>query len=120
MRRREFIKLFGGAAVGWPVGAHAQQNQGTRRIVVLMPVNEDEPDNRSGSAAFVQAVNQLAATGGYNIQIDTRWGTIDPEEIRRLAEQSIALAPDVLVASGDATVGPVLRPWCMSWRPLRP
>jgi putative ABC transport system substrate-binding protein len=96
-------------AAAWPFEARTQQNERMRRIGVLMPVNEDEPDNRSGSAAFVQMLNQLAAARGYKIPIDTKWGATDPAAIRRRAEQLIALAPDVLVTSGDATAGPVVR-----------
>jgi putative tryptophan/tyrosine transport system substrate-binding protein len=74
-----------------------------------MPVSEDEPDNQSGVAAFVQVLNKLATAEGHNVQIDVKWGRNDPEEIRGLAEQLITLAPDVLVTSGDATMAPVLR-----------
>jgi putative ABC transport system substrate-binding protein len=74
-----------------------------------MPVNEDEPDNQGGVAAFVQVLNKLASAEGHNVQIDVKWGGNDPEQIRRLAEQLVALAPDVLVTSGDATMAPVLR-----------
>jgi len=78
MKRRAFITLLGGAA-GWPVAARAQQNQRIRRVSVLMPVSEDEPDNQSGVAAFVQALNKLAAAEGHNLQIDIKWGRNDPE-----------------------------------------
>src|SRR5215470_9134606 len=76
MRRREFITLWGSAvavAVAWPLVAHAQQSQKMRRVGVLMPVSEDEPDNRSASAAFVQVMNRLAAASGYEIKIDFNW-----------------------------------------------
>ena len=108
LKRREFITLLGGAAA-WPLAALAQQGQRIRRVSVLIPVNEDEPDNQSGVAAFVQVLNKLASAEGHNVQIDTKWGRNNPEEIRRLAEQLVALAPDVLVTSGDATMVPVLR-----------
>ena len=110
MRRREFITLLGSAtAAVWPVVASAQQSQKMRRVGVLMPVSEDEPDNRSASAAFVQVMNQLAAASGYEIKIDFNWAKGDPMEIRRLAEQLVALAPDVIVTSGDATMAPLMR-----------
>ena len=108
-RRRDFITLLGGAAVAWPLAARAQQGQRLRRVSVLMPVKEDEPDNQGGVAAFVQVLNKLASAEGHNVQIVIKWGGNDPEETRRLAEQLVALAPDVVVTSGDATMAPVLR-----------
>jgi putative ABC transport system substrate-binding protein len=109
VKRREFITLLSGAAATRPLAALAQQGQRIRHVSVLMPVNEDEPDNKSGVAAFVQELNKLTPVEGYNVQIDIKWGRNDLEEIRQIAEQLVALAPDVLVTSGDATMAPVLR-----------
>src|SRR3712207_5391118 len=43
------------------------------------------------------------------ICIDTRWATIDTAEIRRHAAELAALAPDVILAQGASTVGPLLQ-----------
>ena len=108
MRRREFITGLGGAAA-WPMVARAQQQERKHRVGVLMPVDENEPDNRRGVEAFAQVLHQWASTEGRQVVIDTRWGKNDPSEIRRHSEQLVALAPDVIVTSGDATVAPLLQ-----------
>jgi putative ABC transport system substrate-binding protein len=69
----------------------------------------DDPDGRVRSAAFLQELQQLGWTDGRNIRIDYRWGAGDPENIRKYAAELVALAPDVILASGTATVGPLLQ-----------
>ena len=43
------------------------------------------------------------------MRIDTRWATANAVEIRRYAAELIALGPDVIVAVGASTVGPLLQ-----------
>jgi putative tryptophan/tyrosine transport system substrate-binding protein len=45
---------------------------------------------------------------GRNVQIDIRWAT-DPADMRRQAAELVALAPDVILATGTTTVGPLMR-----------
>ena len=108
MKRREFITLFGGAVVAWPVAARAQQGEPMRRIGVLMNSGADDTEGQDRLAAFTQALKQLGWNDGRNLRIDTRWATAD--DIRRHAAELVALAPDVLVAgTGTATVAPLLQ-----------
>ena len=46
---------------------------------------------------------------GRNAQIDTRWATANAADIRRHAAELAALAPDVILAHGDSTVGAMLQ-----------
>jgi putative tryptophan/tyrosine transport system substrate-binding protein len=59
--------------------------------------------------AFLQALAQLGWTIGRNMRIDIRWATANHAEIRKQAAELVALAPDVILASGTATVGPLLQ-----------
>jgi putative tryptophan/tyrosine transport system substrate-binding protein len=107
VRRRELIILLGTAAA-WPLAARAQQGERMRRIGVLMNT-EENPDQQSSLVAFLQVLQQLGWTDGRNVRIDTRWGGGDASSIRRNAEDMVALAPDVIVATGNASMGPLLQ-----------
>jgi putative ABC transport system substrate-binding protein len=109
MKRREFITLLGGAAAGWPLGARAQQAERMRRIGVLMPSAADDPEYQARMTAFLQGLGQLGWTSGRNVRIDTRWAAADADRIRKYAAELVALAPEVILAPGSATVGPLLQ-----------
>ena len=108
MNRRQMIAALGGAAA-WPLAAHAQQAERMRRIGVLLPATADDPEFQARVAAFVQGLQQLGWTEGRNVRIDIRWGAGDAERIRRYAAELVALAPDVILAAGGATVGPLFQ-----------
>jgi len=109
MKRREFITLLGGAVAGWPLAARAQQGERMRRIGVLTNVAGDDPVGRARLAAFLQALQQLGWTDSRNVRIDYRWTLGDAERGRKFAAELIALAPDVILAAGSATMGPLLQ-----------
>src|SRR5215212_7440623 len=106
MRRREFIGLLGSTAVAVPIPAHAQQAERMRRIGVLLPATSDDAEFQARAGAFLQALALLGWTIGRNVRIDTRWATANVTHIRRHATELAALAPDVILAHGDSTVGP--------------
>jgi len=101
MRRRAFITLLGGAAA-WPLAARAQQGERMRRIGVLMLYPESDPQGQLRAMAFRQVLEKLGWTVGRNVQIDFRWGLGDTDWIRSAAAQLLQLAPDVILANGDA------------------
>ncbi|MFL5041341.1 MAG: ABC transporter substrate-binding protein, partial [Xanthobacteraceae bacterium] len=108
MRRREFIVLIG-SATAWPLGARAQQRERVRRIGVLNSLAADDPEGQARLKAFQQGLQQLGWTDGRNVQIDVRWPAGNPDRIRSYAAELVALAPDVILAHGGSTVGPLLQ-----------
>jgi putative ABC transport system substrate-binding protein len=108
MRRREVITLLGGA-VTWPMAARAQQPERIRRIGVLLPATADNTDFQTWVGAFLQGLALLGWTIGRNVQNDTRWAGGNADDIRRHATELAALAPDVILAFGASTVGPLLQ-----------
>jgi len=102
VRRREFIKLFGAAAVSWPLAARAQQPERKRRIGVLMLYPEKDPAGQLRATAFRQGLEKLGWVVGRNVQIDFQWGLGDADWIRSAAAQLLRLTPDVILANGDA------------------
>ena len=107
MQRREFIGLIGGAAA-WSVAANAQQGERLRRIGVLMPFAASDPQYRARTGAFVQGLSQLGWFDGRNMRIEYRASTgNNADEIRKYATELVTLAPDVILATGVSTVGPL-------------
>ena len=81
-----------------------------RRIGVLTAgTAPHDADMQVRNAAFLQTLQQLGWTVGRNVQIDYRWGMGSADSNRRYAAELAALAPDVILATGTAAVGPLLQ-----------
>ena len=106
MRRREFVTLLGGEAA-WPFAARAQQADRVRRIGVLM--STDDAEGQARMTAFVHGLQQLGWADGRNVRIELRFNMGKADNVRRYVAELAALAPDVIVATGSATVGPLLQ-----------
>lgn len=109
MRRREFITLIGGAAIGWPLAAHAQQPDRMRRIGVLMGFPESDLQAQSFIAAFRDGLQKLGWTDGRNVRIETRWPGFDAESRQRFAKELIALRPDLILSHTTPTTAALLQ-----------
>jgi putative tryptophan/tyrosine transport system substrate-binding protein len=108
MKRREFITLLG-ASAAWPLAARAQHRERVRLIGILLPATADNREFQARLGAFLQGLQQSGWSIGRNVQIDTRWATANPGEIRRHAAELAALAPDAILAHGVSTVGPMVQ-----------
>ena len=97
MRRREFIRLFGGAAAAWPLAARAQQVERVRRVGVLVPFAETHAEAKTRVTAFRQELQGLGWSEGRNVIVESRYGG-GSEHLRAYAAELIRLAPDVILA----------------------
>jgi putative ABC transport system substrate-binding protein len=87
----------------------AQQADRMRRIGVLMSLAADDRQGQARLNAFVQGLHELGWIDGRNLRIDTRWAAGDGDRGRKYAAELVALAPDVILASGGSLVGPLLQ-----------
>ena len=98
-RRGGGVAACGAGAAGRP---HAAHRGAPAR-------SSDDAEFQTCVGAFLQALQQLDWTIGRNVEIDIRWATANADAIRRHAAELAALAPDVILAHGAPTLGPLLQ-----------
>jgi putative tryptophan/tyrosine transport system substrate-binding protein len=98
MRRREFIAGLGGA-VAWPLAARGQPAERVRRIGVLVPYDENDPEAKADLSAFTQRLVELGWVDGRNLRVDVRWAAGSVDRARMYAKELVNLQPDVIVAN---------------------
>jgi putative tryptophan/tyrosine transport system substrate-binding protein len=101
IKRRDFIAGLG-TAVASPLAVRAQQGDRVRRIGVLMPGEENDPEGERRYFAFTQALADLGWTDGRDVRMDLRWGGGNANRIRALAQELVGLQPDIILASSIA------------------
>ncbi len=109
MRRRDFIKVTVGSAAAWPLTARAQQSNQMKRIGVLMPYAENDPETSLRVTALREALLKLGWTEGRNIRFEQRWSGSDPEAISKLAREIVGSRPDVILTDTTPATAAVLR-----------
>jgi hypothetical protein len=74
MKRREFITLLSGAAIGQPLAAGAQQPDGVRRLGVMMSgPTEADAEGQARVAALKLGLLERGWVEGCNLKTDYRW-----------------------------------------------
>src|SRR5215470_6624839 len=108
--RREFLTLLAGAAVAWPITARAQQADRIRRIAVLAPLAENDPELTARLAGFRQGLEKRGWSEGHNFRMDTRFAPdSSADEAQVQAKELIALQPDVILTAGTPLVAALQR-----------
>ena len=103
MRRRDFIKVIA-VSVAWPLAASAQQPEQMRRIGMLMNRAANDAEGQARLSLFRQALRQLGWSEDRNIRIEICWGEDKVDLERKCAAELVALAPDLILASGTMSV----------------
>jgi putative tryptophan/tyrosine transport system substrate-binding protein len=97
MKRRQFIKLIGGAAAAWPLATRAQQSSNKIPVVgVLWHAGSAEEEDVYLSV-LVKAFNDLGYVEGENIRLDHRFPAENPDRFRTLARELVDEKPDVII-----------------------
>src|SRR5262245_15479935 len=96
VKRREFLAALGGAVLLSPPVLRAQQPDRIRRIGVLIPPAEKDPEAQAWVAAFREGLEKAGWTDGHNIRIETRWGVADANSMQRATKELVALQLDVI------------------------
>ena len=98
MRRRQFIKLIGGAAAAWPLAARAQQSTNKVPLVGVLWHAGSAEEEDVWLSVLVKAFNDLGYVEGKNIHLDHRFPAENPERFRILARELVDEKPDVVIA----------------------
>jgi ABC-type uncharacterized transport system substrate-binding protein len=96
MRRREFIRLLGGAAVAYPFAARAQQPASGPLIGILSPLSQGAAARNV--AEFRTTLRDLGYVEGRTVTLEIRYADGVPERLPQLAAELAALKPGVIVA----------------------
>jgi putative tryptophan/tyrosine transport system substrate-binding protein len=98
MRRREFFALLGGAAVGWPLTARAQQP--TMPVIGFL--------HALSGTSYLDGLRQGLADRGFvegrNVTIEYRWAEGHNDRLPVLAKELVSLAPNAIVVQGSPAV----------------
>jgi putative ABC transport system substrate-binding protein len=109
MQRREIIRLLGGAALGWPLAARAQQSDRMRRVGVLMAYAENNSEGHTFVAAFRQGLQNLGWREGSNIAFDYRWASGDVKKTQTLAGELVSAQADAILSHSTTTTAALLK-----------
>ena len=104
LRRRELIRLIFGTGFAWPLAARAQQPERVRRVGVLMPWREDDPEGQSCVSAFARGLVRAGWVKDKNIRIDYRFAASTSTLLKTYAAELVELSPDVILASSTPAV----------------
>ena len=105
MQRRDFIKLLGGTAAGWPLVARAQQPA----IPVIGVLNAGHSPIPDIEAAFAKGLREGGYVVGRNVAIEHRWARGNYDRLPELAQELVRLNPALIRVGGNVVALAAMR-----------
>jgi putative ABC transport system substrate-binding protein len=99
MRRRKFITLLGGAAVAWPLGAHAQQSKEIPRLCFLTFDPGTLQSRSPRFDVFFDSLRDLGYVDGKTIAIDYLSADGKDGRFPALVSECLRLKADIIAVS---------------------
>jgi putative tryptophan/tyrosine transport system substrate-binding protein len=97
MRRRDFVTLFGGSAIAWPLAVQAQQR--AMPVIGYLGIRSAESD-ASRLSGLRRGLNETGYVEGRNLTIEYRWGGYQPDRLPALVAELIQMRVAVIVTPG--------------------
>jgi ABC-type uncharacterized transport system substrate-binding protein len=107
--RREFMSALGGAVVACPRATNAQQSGRVARVGVLVSLPEGDPEGQRWLKALLEGLEKLGWKDGVNLQIELRWGSVDPDRMQKLAKELVDIHPDLINTTSTPATAAILR-----------
>src|SRR5262245_28230644 len=95
--RRELLVAVGGAVAAWPLAARGAE---PRPRIAVLSINSEQDESKN-IAAFVDGLRALGY-GSQNVDIDYRYAEGDTTRLKPLAQELIALKPNVAFANSPS------------------
>ena len=96
MKRRDFIRVVGGAAAAWPLTARAQQPKRIPKVGILLFAQAD----LAGIDPFLRGLEALGYVDGKTVSLEYRDAAGKYERAQQLTEELVRLNPDVIFSFG--------------------
>src|SRR5262245_34465492 len=100
MKRRSVLMVLGGAALAWHRVAWAQQPDGVRRLGLLLPYVQSDPQAQARVNAFTAALQERGWTDGRNVRLEFRYAEGQRDRLPALAADLARQSVDAIVTAG--------------------